>query len=65
MLARLTPPRPPPLREPCHRAVLSPTREAALGGAPPSAAGPRKFQDAGTRPGQVAGAWVPQRPAVS
>lgn len=40
VLARLTPPRLPPLREPCHRAVLSPTREAALAGAPPSAAGP-------------------------
>lgn len=65
VLARLTPPRPPPLREPRHSAELSPTPEAALGGAPRSAAGPRKSQGAGPGPGQVAGAWGPQRPADS
>lgn len=50
--ACLTPPRPPPLREPGHRAARSPApRRLPLEELPRSAAGPRKCQGSGSGPG--------------
>ncbi|XP_073083086.1 uncharacterized protein [Manis javanica] len=67
---RVTPPRPPPLREPGHpppghRAVRSPPPRLSLEELPEAPPGPRKSQGPDSGRGQGDGTRGPQRPAAS